>query len=248
MAICQPPVHGNKGHLATRTFNFIGVNFNPKRDTITDYVDDQRRNQGARDDMMTFALNAIGDGHNITLNTLFFAAGRLNLGPIEAWDISEASIAATRHIMQKMNIRLSVTLRRIDLFQKTAEDTAFPDVVLSEVLEHLEMPREALLKIHGIMAPGGRLFLNMPCNSPAPDHIYLFDSPLRLFSILLLRRGLCLKRIAFIRRRATRKKGRAKRRSLCLASLLSASPPKQPYFQSGLPFPLRYLVRRFQKH
>ena len=177
MAICQPPGHRNKGHLATRTFNFIGVNFTPKQDTITDYVGDQGRNQGARDGMMTFALNASGDGHNITFKTLYFAAGRPNLGPIEAWDISEASIAATRHILQKMNIEQSVTLRRIDLFQKTAEDTAFQDVVLSEVLEHLETPREALLKIRDIMAPGGILFLNVPCNSPAPDHIYLFDRP-----------------------------------------------------------------------
>ena len=125
-------------------------------------------------------LLEIGPGHGLSL---YFAAGRPNLGPIEAWDISEASIAATRHILQKMNIEQSVTLRRIDLFQKTAEDTAFQDVVLSEVLEHLETPREALLKIRDIMAPGGRLFLNVPCNSPAPDHISLFDSPEAIFDL-----------------------------------------------------------------
>ena len=125
-------------------------------------------------------LLEIGPGHGLSL---YFAAGRPNLGPIEAWDISEASIAATRHIMQKMNIEQSVTLRQIDLFQKTAEDTAFQDVVLSEVLEHLETPREALLKIRDFMAPGGRLFLNVPCNSPAPDHIYLFDSPEAIFDL-----------------------------------------------------------------
>jgi len=163
VAICQPPGYGNKGHLAARTFNFIGVNFTPKQGTITDYVEDQGRNQGARDSMMTFALNANGDGHNITFKTLYVAAGR--------------------HILQKMNIEQSVTLRRIDLFQKTAEDTAFQDVVLSEVLEHLETPRETLLKIRDIMAPGGRLFLNVPCNSLAPDHIYLFDNPEAIFNL-----------------------------------------------------------------
>jgi len=45
------------------------------------------------------------------------------------------------------------------------------------VLEHLEHPREALTRIKKLMNPEGRLFINMPINSPAPDHLFLLDTP-----------------------------------------------------------------------
>lgn len=125
-------------------------------------------------------LLEIGPGHGLSL---YFAASRPTHGPIEAWDISEPSIAATRYALQKMNIEQCVMLSRIDLFQDSVEDSIFQEVVLSEVLEHLEFPRAALLKIHDIMAPGGQLFLNVPCNSPAPDHIQIFDSPDAIFDL-----------------------------------------------------------------
>ena len=54
---------------------------------------------------------------------------------------------------------------------------SFQSVVFSEVLEHMEHPREALEVIRSVMAPDGRLFLNMPINSPAPDHLFNADTP-----------------------------------------------------------------------
>ena len=41
----------------------------------------------------------------------------------------------------------------------------------------MEKPREALEVIRSVMAPAGRLFLNMPINSPAPDHLFNAESP-----------------------------------------------------------------------
>ena len=45
------------------------------------------------------------------------------------------------------------------------------------MLEHLEEPLPALKILYGLLAPGGRIFVNAPVNSPAPDHLYLFRTP-----------------------------------------------------------------------
>jgi SAM-dependent methyltransferase len=53
----------------------------------------------------------------------------------------------------------------------------FQSIVISEVLEHLERPQVALKNLWKITAPGGIIFLNVPINSPAPDHIFLWHAP-----------------------------------------------------------------------
>ena len=49
----------------------------------------------------------------------------------------------------------------------------FDAIVLSEVLEHLERPGDAVAVLHHICKPGGQVWINVPANSPAPDHLYL---------------------------------------------------------------------------
>jgi hypothetical protein len=45
------------------------------------------------------------------------------------------------------------------------------------VLEHMEDPRSALQGLRRCIAADGRILVNVPINSPAPDHIYLLRSP-----------------------------------------------------------------------
>ena len=66
-------------------------------------------------------------------------------------------------------------LKKMDLF--AAPNGSFRSIVFSEVLEHLENPRHALGILHGLLEEGGRIFINAPVNSPAPDHIFLFSHP-----------------------------------------------------------------------
>lgn len=49
----------------------------------------------------------------------------------------------------------------------------FDAVVLSEVLEHLENPLGAVEVLYHLTKPGGLVWINLPANSPAPDHLYL---------------------------------------------------------------------------
>ncbi len=63
----------------------------------------------------------------------------------------------------------------VDLFK--GPTGSFDSMVFSEVLEHMEDPRGSLEVLRGLLAPQGRLFVNMPINSPAPDHLFNADTP-----------------------------------------------------------------------
>jgi ubiquinone/menaquinone biosynthesis C-methylase UbiE len=116
----------------------------------------------------------VGPGHGLFL---YFAARHASTDEIEAWDVSEASIAATRRALERLGVERPVSLIRHDVLEPPAKESCFESAIISEVLEHLERPDLALSTLRRVLKPGGRLFINAPVNSPAPDHIYLWRSP-----------------------------------------------------------------------
>lgn len=114
----------------------------------------------------------IGPGHGLFL---YFAAADPRVGPVVSWDISEASIAMTGKALRKLGLTSLPRLELQDLFKGPVG--SFDSVVFSEVLEHMERPKETLKVLRSLLAPDGRLFLNMPINSPAPDHLFNAESP-----------------------------------------------------------------------
>lgn len=114
----------------------------------------------------------VGPGHGLFL---YLAAISPNCRSAEGWDISEASIAGTKAALAALGAPDRIALRLVDLF--AAPSGRYDSITFSEVLEHLEDPAHALKVLYGLLAPGGRIFINAPANSPAPDHIYLFRSP-----------------------------------------------------------------------
>jgi 2-polyprenyl-3-methyl-5-hydroxy-6-metoxy-1,4-benzoquinol methylase len=116
----------------------------------------------------------IGPGHGLLL---YFAARDPRCKSVTGWDVSEASLDATRSGFRRIGVTRDVRLVQRDLFDAPSTDERHDSIVISEVCEHLENPKLALEKLRGHLAPGGRLFVNVPVNSPAPDHIYLFSTP-----------------------------------------------------------------------
>lgn len=116
----------------------------------------------------------IGPGHGLLL---YFAAASGRLSKIAAWDVSPTSIAKTRHALDLLGVAAPVDLTLQDLFAaaEPGEDALFDGIVMSEILEHLEQPVAALQSAARWLAPGGLLWINVPANSPAPDHIFLFE-------------------------------------------------------------------------
>ena len=121
-----------------------------------------------------YAHLEIGPGHGLLL---YFAARDPRAASVSAWDLSDASIDATREALGRLDVPRQVRLEKRDLFDAPIGDQRFDSIVLSEVCEHLEDPEKALRQIRAHLAPAGRLFVNVPVNSPAPDHIYLLKTP-----------------------------------------------------------------------
>ena len=120
-----------------------------------------------------FSHLEVGPGHGLYLH---LAAESENCAAAQGWDVSDASLEATRAALTAMGSGPEIHLRKVDLLQDSSEGS-FHSITFSEVLEHLEEPVRALRKLHGLLTKGGRIFINAPVNSPAPDHIYLFNTP-----------------------------------------------------------------------
>jgi 2-polyprenyl-3-methyl-5-hydroxy-6-metoxy-1,4-benzoquinol methylase len=114
----------------------------------------------------------IGPGHGLFL---YFAAASANCMSAEAWDVSDASLRSTRCALAAIDLAREVVLKKVNIFDAPREQ--FTSIAFSEVLEHLERPQDALAILHRLLSDDGRLFLNVPVNSPAPDHLYLFETP-----------------------------------------------------------------------
>jgi ubiquinone/menaquinone biosynthesis C-methylase UbiE len=116
----------------------------------------------------------VGPGHG--LMTYFAAAAPLSR-TLELWDVSAVSLKQTRAALDRLGVTKPVSLVETDILRAPPSRPRFDLVVISEVLEHLETPGAALRLLRSAIAEEGRIFINVPINSPSPDHLYLFSAP-----------------------------------------------------------------------
>jgi 2-polyprenyl-3-methyl-5-hydroxy-6-metoxy-1,4-benzoquinol methylase len=116
----------------------------------------------------------IGPGHGLFL---YFAAISPNVASISGWDVSPTSIEQTRRALHALGVDRPADLTLQNMFEAPASDRRYDSIVMSEILEHLEDPVAALKAASAWLRPGGTIWVNVPANSPAPDHIFLVQSP-----------------------------------------------------------------------
>ena len=121
----------------------------------------------------------VGPGHGLFLH---LAALSPKCKVATGWDISEASLVGTRAAVEILGTSEKIDLANVNLFSAPA--TQFSSITFSEVLEHLEQPLDALRTLYGLLGEGGRIYINAPVNSPAPDHIYLFSTPEQIVELV----------------------------------------------------------------
>jgi 2-polyprenyl-3-methyl-5-hydroxy-6-metoxy-1,4-benzoquinol methylase len=120
----------------------------------------------------------VGPGHGLLM---CLALRSPQIAKFEGWDISETSLAHTRQALALFDFEQRVDLKMRDLFSvevlSPANAGLFDSIVFSEVLEHVEKPLVALKTLHHLTKPGGLIWVNVPANAPAPDHIFLLRDP-----------------------------------------------------------------------
>ena len=115
----------------------------------------------------------IGPGHGLLL---YLASLSSNVTKLTGWDISQTSLDHTKQALTQAGVKTEVTLELQDATDiKT--DNSYDSIVMSELLEHLENPEKALRSIRECLSEDGMIYVNVPVNSPAPDHIYLLRTP-----------------------------------------------------------------------
>lgn len=116
----------------------------------------------------------IGPGHGLMT---YFAAKTSEIDTLEIWDVSSVSLDETRTALATLGIAKNVSCTEVDILAAAKPPGNYDMIVISEVLEHLERPNRALSLLHSALESGGLIYINIPINSPSPDHIYLFEHP-----------------------------------------------------------------------
>lgn len=116
----------------------------------------------------------IGPGHGLLLNLV--ASSKYCI-EAQGWDISESSLKHTEHCIKILGTSGKIKLIKSNIEEADlCEQFKFDSVVISEVLEHIESPSNVLRAIFKNIKSNGKIFINVPINSPALDHIYLLKS------------------------------------------------------------------------
>ena len=88
-------------------------------------------------------------------------------------DISETSLLMTKKIIGYDGDKIKYFNKDIFLFD---ENSKYDFIVLGEILEHLDHPKEILIKLSSLLSEKGLFWITTPTNSPAIDHVYLFNN------------------------------------------------------------------------
>ena len=112
----------------------------------------------------------------------------LNLGKFRhysAIDLSPSSIELASEYIAANRPDASASYDLIcEDVNKYEFSSKFDGLCISEVLEHLERPDLILERIHEITNKGADIYVSVPINSPAIDHIYLFRDNNEVFEMV----------------------------------------------------------------
>lgn len=115
----------------------------------------------------------IGPGHGMYFTEM------MNLNKFKKYfaiDLSETSLKMTERFVQKFADHTdSYELICNDVFSYNFAGL-FDGIVVSEVLEHVENPDRLLSIIYNISSANADIYVNVPINAPAIDHIFLFSN------------------------------------------------------------------------
>lgn len=100
---------------------------------------------------------------------------------IDIVDISDTSLEMTKSILGYDSDKIKYF--KADIFEYD-DSQKYDFIVLGEVIEHLDEPKQILIKLSKLLNPNGFLWITTPTNSPALDHVYLFTSKEEIIALV----------------------------------------------------------------
>lgn len=96
----------------------------------------------------------------------------------DAIDVSKTSVDQTNSFLAYFLNVDSLNIYNVFLQDayKYNPDVKYDFIVIAEVMEHLEDPEKMFKKIYEISNPNAYLYVTVPINAPAIDHIFLFKT------------------------------------------------------------------------
>jgi 2-polyprenyl-3-methyl-5-hydroxy-6-metoxy-1,4-benzoquinol methylase len=98
---------------------------------------------------------------------------------IDVVDINNTSLDMTKVMLSAPN----VSFYNKDIFDYKP-DSKYDLIILGELLEHLDDPEKLLYHVKEMLSPAGVLWLTVPTNAPAIDHVYLFRNEQEITSMI----------------------------------------------------------------
>lgn len=116
----------------------------------------------------------VGSGHGLLL---FLCLRDLGMAEATAWDLSQVSLDQTKAALARLGEQDRARFAVQDMHKAEPGGEPFDLIILSHLLEHLEDPVDALVRLKPHVAKRGLLYVNVPLNAPMPDHLILLQSP-----------------------------------------------------------------------
>lgn len=124
----------------------------------------------------------IGPGHGLFMMEAMRLSSYINFWGI---DISPTSVEITQNILSSGHFGQFKNFNIInDDFLSWNTNEKFDAIVMGEVLEHVENPRDFLYKVQNLSNISSYIYLTTAINSPVIDHIYLFESKEHLIHLI----------------------------------------------------------------
>jgi 2-polyprenyl-3-methyl-5-hydroxy-6-metoxy-1,4-benzoquinol methylase len=125
----------------------------------------------------------IGVGHGLFTSEILRAYPEIHSTVV---DISETSIKAADKLLQTFDIPVDrVNFIHSDFFDLKENDQLFDFIIMGEVLEHVNDGHTFMKKAHGLLRPGGKIFMTTAANSPALDHVLHFTNANEIRALLI---------------------------------------------------------------
>lgn len=126
----------------------------------------------------------VGPGHGEYLVT---AIENMSFDNYLAVDISLTAAELTKSFVEfalrdRLDLLNKVKIEHKDFFEFTTKEK-FDGIVISEVLEHVENPKDFLKQVKKVSKKDTFIYLSTAINSPYPDHLYHFHNKEEVYSL-----------------------------------------------------------------